>query len=156
MESLIFNQLAFARKNTLRILEGVTESDATRIPENFRNHILWHAGHIYLVQERFAFMLHGFDGQLPESFMALFAAGTTPLTWTETPPSMSEVIEGLGQQKQRIQLALADKLADKAPSPYTTSSGFRLETIGEFLNFTLYHEGMHISTIKHYKMLLSL
>jgi hypothetical protein len=155
METFIFKQLEFARNQTLKVLDGVTESTATRIPEKFRNHILWQGGHIYLVQERFAFSIHGFDAKLPEPFKALFAPGTTPLNWTETPPALSEVTDMLRGQQERIQLALKGRIGEKAPSPYTTSTGMTLETIGEFLNFSLYHEGMHFNSIKHYKVLLN-
>jgi hypothetical protein len=151
----VFKQLEFARSQTLKHLDGVPEIIAARIPEKFRNHILWQAGHIYFVQERFAFLMHGFDAQLPEPFQALFAPGTTPLSWTETPPALSEVIAMLRMQQQRIQQVLKDRIGEKAPSPYTTSSGLTLETIGDFLNFTLYHEGMHFNSIKHYKVLLN-
>jgi hypothetical protein len=151
----VFKQLEFARNQTLKQLDGVSEVMASRIPEKFRNHILWQAGHIYLVQERFAFLIHGFGAQLPESFMERFATGTTPLSWQETPPALSEVTDMLRKQQPRIQQALNDRIGEKAPSPYTTSSGLTLETIGDFLNFTLYHEGMHFSSIKHYKVLLS-
>jgi hypothetical protein len=155
METFVFKQLEFVRNQTLKALDGVPASMAARIPEKFRNHILWQAGHIYLVQERFAFLIHGFDAQLPELFKALFAPGTTPLGWTETPPSLSEVTVMMQQQPQRIQQALKERFWEKAPAPYTTSSGMTLETIGEFLNFSLYHEGMHFNSIKHYKVLLN-
>jgi hypothetical protein len=155
METFVFKQLEFVRNQTLKALEGTPEIMVARIPDKFRNHILWQAGHIYLVQERFAFLIHGFDAQLSEPFKALFAPGTTPLAWTETPPSLSEVIDMLRMQQQRIQLALKDRIGEKAPSPYTTSSGMTLETIGEFLNFSLYHEGMHFNSIKQYKVLLN-
>ncbi|MNC57061.1 DinB superfamily protein [compost metagenome] len=156
MENFLFQQLEFARSQTLKALDGITESDANRIPDKFRNHILWNAGHIYLVQERFAFVLHGLDAQLPESFMTLFAPGTTPLNWTETPPALTEVIDMLQKQPQRIQSALMNSIWDKIPTPYTTSTGITLDTIGSFLNFTFYHEGMHFNVIKHYKVLLNL
>lgn len=151
----VFRQLEFARNQTLKQLDDVSETMAIRIPEKFRNHILWQAGHIYLVQERFAFLIHGLDAQLPESFQALFAPGTTPLSWVDTPPTLTEVIAMLHMQQQRVQQIPRDKIGEKAPSPYTTSSGLTLETIGDFLNFTLYHEGMHFNSIKHYKVLLN-
>ena len=153
MESFVLKQLEFARNQTLKVLDGIPESMAARIPAPFRNHILWQAGHIYLVQERFSYLVHGLDAQIPESFMALFAPGTTPLAWTATPPTLSEVTGMLREQQQRIQQTFKDW--EKAPTPYTTSSGMTLETTGEFLNFLIYHEGMHFSSIKHYKALLN-
>ncbi|MNZ54494.1 DinB superfamily protein [compost metagenome] len=156
MGDFLFKQLEFARSQTLKGLDGITESAATRIPDKFRNHILWNAGHIYLVQERFAFVLHGLEAQLPESFITLFAPGTTPLNWTESPPAFTEVIDMLQKQPQRIQDALKNCIWDKIATPYTTSTGMTLDTIGSFLNFTFYHEGMHYNTIKQYKVLLNL
>lgn len=155
METFVFKQLEFARNQTLKALDGISESMAVRIPDKCRNHLLWQAGHIYLVQERLAFVVHGLDARLPEPFMALFAPGTTPLSWTEAPPTLSEVTVLLGEQQRRIQQAFQNRLGEKAPSPYTTSSGMKLETTGELLNFTLYHEGMHITSIKQYKVLLN-
>jgi hypothetical protein len=155
MVSFIFKQLQFARNQTLKALDGVSESVATRIPDNFKNHILWQAGHIYLVQERFAFLVHQIDGELPESYMALFAPGTSPQSWSGEPPALTEVINLLEKQQQRIQEVLRDRTQEDAPKPYTTSSGLTLGTIGEFLNFTLYHEGMHFNSIKQYKVLLN-
>ncbi|TMV43462.1 DinB family protein [Paenibacillus mesophilus] len=153
MESFVLKQLEFARNQTLKALDGIPESMATRIPATFRNHILWQAGHIYLVQERFSFLLHGLDAQIPEPFMALFAPGTTPLAWTAAPPTLSEVTGMLRDQQRRIQHTFKD--LEKTPAPYTTSSGMTMETTSEFLNFSLYHEGMHFSSIKHYKALLN-
>jgi hypothetical protein len=155
MEKMVFTQLQFVRSQTLKALEGVSEELAARIPDKFRNHILWQAGHIFLVQERFAFMMHGLDHRLPESYINLFAPGTTPLNWTITPPTLAEVQELLAGQQERLQQALAGRLEQTLAAPYTTSTGITLSTTGELINFTLYHEGMHFQAIKQYKVLCS-
>lgn len=154
MEIFVFNQLEFARNQTLKALEDVSEDMAIRIPEGFRNSILWQAGHIYLVQERFAFLLNGLEARIPHSFMALFGPGSTPMSWNEQPPSLSDVRVMLREQQQRLAPELRERVGDKVVQPYTTSSGITLETIGELLNMTLYHEGMHFHGIKMYKTLL--
>ncbi|CAG7616700.1 DinB family protein [Paenibacillus allorhizosphaerae] len=155
MEAIVFKQLEFVRKQTLKVLDGVKDHIAASIPDKFRNHILWQAGHIYLVQERFAFLIHGFDAELPESYKSLFAPGSAPASWTGTAPSLAEVTDLLRNQPQRIRQNLKGRLGESSPSPYTTSSGLTLETIGEFVNFSLYHEGMHFNAIKQYKALLT-
>lgn len=154
MEQVIMNQLAFARNSTLKIVEDVNEVTADKIPTGFRNHIHWHLGHIYTVQERFAFHFSGLPMQLPSQFPELFASGTTPLNWTIAAPSVAELSSMLREQPQRIRTALEGRLNEKAVEPLTTKSGLTMETIGEFLNFTFYHEGMHTSVIKNYKTLL--
>jgi len=155
MEDIVFNQIAFVRKQTLKALDGVTELTATTLPDKFRNHILWQAGHIGLVQERFAFLIHGFDAELPEAYKSLFGPGSAPASWTESAPSLAEVTEWLRDQPQRIERQLKGRLGEASPSPYTTSSGLTLATVGEFVNFSLYHEGMHFQAIKMYKALLA-
>lgn len=155
MVTYLFKQLEFARGQTLMVLDGITENMAVQIPQKFRNHILWQAGHIYVAQERLTFSTQGLAAQLPKSYMAMFAPGTSPLTWTETPPTLSEVKDLLREQPQRIEQALRDRIGEIAPSPYTTSTGLTLETVDEFLSFSFYHEGMHFNSIKHYKMLLN-
>ncbi len=155
MNTYIFKQMQFIRNQTLKTLDGVSENMALAIPEKFRNHILWQAGHIYLVQERFAFQIHGFDTQLPKTFMAWFGPGSTPLDWPENPPALAEIKEMLQEQPYRIEQSLKDRMNEKSPNPYTTSSGMTLENIGEFVNFSLYHEGMHFNAIKQYKVLLN-
>ncbi|WP_028608778.1 DinB family protein [Paenibacillus harenae] len=155
MEHYLFVQLAFVRGQTLKAANGITEENADRIPDGFRNSLRWQLGHIYVVLERFAFQAAGLPQQLPGGFKERFEYGTSPLT---TPaavpvPTLDELKLLLGEQPARIQGALADRLQQKV-EPYTTSAGLTLGTPEQFLSFALYHEGMHNSAIKLYKVLL--
>jgi len=154
LSAFIFDQAAFVRGQTLKALEGVSQETAERVPAPFRNSILWHAGHIYVVQERAAFVLTGLEAKLPESLTERFLFGTSPLDWTGSPPALSDIVSLLREQTERIRETLRGRLDEPSPKPYTTSSGITLTTRGEFLNFTLYHEGMHGQSIRLYKMLL--
>ncbi|MBW7454692.1 DinB family protein [Paenibacillus sepulcri] len=157
MGNFVFNQLAFVRGQTLKLMEGVTEETADRVPEGFRNTIRWNLGHIYVVLERFALQHMGLPQHLPEGFKEQFEYGTSPLN---TPadanvPTLPELEALLKEQQERIREVLGDRLSEKIVPPYTTSSGMTLETPQQFLSFNLYHEGMHLSVIKLYKSLLS-
>lgn len=157
MENFLFKQMAFVRGQTLKMLEGVTEDIADRIPEGFRNTIRWQLGHIYVVLERCAFQYLGLPLHLPTGFKEQFEYGTSPLN---TPvsvlvPTLQELETLLKEQQERIQEALEHRLQEKIVPPYTTSAGMTLETPEQFLSFNLYHEGMHLSVIKLYKSLLS-
>lgn len=55
MDQIIFKQLKFVRSVTVRAVEGLSEGILDSIPEGFNNNIRWNLGHIYLVQEKFAF-----------------------------------------------------------------------------------------------------
>lgn len=157
MEHFLFKQTAFVRGQTLKLMEGVTEEIADRIPEGFRNNIRWNLGHIYVVLERLAFQYIGLPQHLPEGFKEHFEYGTSPLNNPVSirVPTLKELEALLKNQQERIHEALAHRLQEKVNPPYTTSAGMTLETPEQFLSFSLYHEGMHLSVIRLYKSLLS-
>jgi len=146
-DQIVFQQLEFVRKVTIQAVTGISEETLDRIPEGFNNNVRWNLGHIYLVQEKFAFHFAGEPMQLPENFDRLFGRGTKPADWNEEPPTLELLLEMLAAQPARILESLHDRL-DEQVEPYTTGSGLTLSTIGEFINFTLYHEGMHFNSIK--------
>ncbi|MDQ0256819.1 ADP-heptose:LPS heptosyltransferase [Evansella vedderi] len=155
MEEILFKQLQFVRDNTLKTLETITEDHADQIPEGFHNNIRWNLGHIYFVLEVFAFERNELPTKLPQEFYALFAPGTSPAEWKNAPtPTLSELTLLLQEQQGRIKTTLEGRLHEKAKNPLITKSGLNLETVGEFLNFNLFHEGVHFSTIQLYKRLL--
>jgi uncharacterized damage-inducible protein DinB len=156
LEHYLFKQLAFVRDQVLQAVEGVSEEKADQIPDGFRNSIRWQMGHIYVVMERYAFQYMELPLHLPQGFKEQFEYKTSPLT---TPadivvPTLAELKMLLGRQIERIQSELGNRLHDNV-TPYTTSAGMRLESLEQFLSFNLYHEGMHLSVIKIYKVLLS-
>jgi uncharacterized damage-inducible protein DinB len=157
MEHFLFTQMAFVRGQTLKLMDGVTEEIADRIPEGFRNSIRWNLGHIYVVLERFAFQYLGLPLHLPKGFKEQFEFGTSPLNnpVSVPVPTLQELETLLKEQQERIRDVLAHRLQEKIVPPYTTSSGMTLETPEQFLSFNLYHEGMHLNVIKLYKSLLS-
>ncbi|OPA73771.1 hypothetical protein BVG16_27190 [Paenibacillus selenitireducens] len=157
MEHFVFTQMSFVRSQTLKILDGVTEDMADQVPEGFRNTIRWNLGHIYVVLERFAFQYLGLPLQMPEGFKEHFENGTSPLNRHDsvTVPSLQELEVLLNGQIDRIREALQHRLDEELAQPYTTSLGMTLATPQQFLSFSLYHEGMHVSVIKLYKAILS-
>ncbi|WP_268795874.1 DinB family protein [Paenibacillus sp. Root444D2] len=144
------------RGQTLKLMDGITEETADRIPDGFRNTIRWQLGQIYVVLERFAFQYMGLPLRLPEGFKEQFEYGTTPLNRPNSiaVPTLPELESLLKNQQERIRDVLDLRLQEKIVPPYTTSAGMTLETSEQFLSFNLYHEGMHISVIKLYKILL--
>lgn len=156
MPHYLFDQLEFVRKQTLKAVEGLSEEMSDRVPEGFRNTIRWQLGHIHLVTERFAFHFAGLPVKLPESFPVLFGNGTSPLETPEgaVPPTLEELRNLLALQPERIRHDLPPLLHKRIDPPYVTSTGMRLETTEQMINFSLYHEGMHFSVIKLYKKLL--
>ncbi|NBD27078.1 DinB family protein [Paenibacillus glycinis] len=158
MDHYVFNQLEFVRSQTLKLAEGVSEEAADLVPDGFRNNIRWHLGHIYVVLERLAFKYDAMPLDMPSGWTERFESGSSPL---EAPadialPTLDELRDRLGSQIARLRRALEGNLQKPVASPYTTSAGMYLETPQHFLSFNLYHEAMHLSTIRAFKRLLSL
>lgn len=151
MKSYLFKQLRFVRNQTLSHVEGINNESSHRIPKGFNNNIKWNLGHIYVVQENFAFR-HLEDKMLiPRNFKNYFGPGTKPEYWDAAVPDIHELIQLLTNQVLRVEQTLESQLKKSFGKPYVTSTGIQLTTIEEFLSFCLYHEGMHFDAIKSIK-----
>ena len=151
LREFLFNQLKVVRTNTINAVKELSESQAGAIPEGFNNNILWNLGHVYLVQEKFAFGFIPEPMHMPEAFTELFGRETKPSEWKVQPPTLTELIKLLEDQTGRIEESLINRLDEVVGNPFTMPSGLTLKTIGEFLIFSMYHEGMHVQTIRMLK-----
>ena len=145
-EEQIFQQINLVRKATLKVMDSVTEEQADKQPEGFRNTIRWNLGHIYVVQNALISKYGGKLVETPSRYLKLFAPGTKPADWQGDIPSLVELKQELEEQPARLKEALTGQLNDEAKEPFLS-----LSTVGEILNFTLYHEGVHTGTIKAVK-----
>ncbi|KYG28227.1 DinB family protein [Alkalihalobacillus trypoxylicola] len=155
MSDYIFTQLRFVRANTLRDVVDINNKMSEIIPVGFNNNIKWNLGHIYFIQERFAFHFAKETLWLPEPFTELFRPGTKPGSDGQIEVELSEIIQLLEGQIDRIESTFKNRLKEKTEESYTTSKGLHLSTIEEFLSFCLYHEGMHYEKIKLLKKLIT-
>ncbi|WP_010530194.1 DinB family protein [Lentibacillus jeotgali] len=145
-EEMIFQQINLVRQNTLNEMEDLSEEQADQIPEGFRNTIRWNLGHIYTVQNVLLSKFGGKNIETPPRYLELFAPGTKPADWQGDVPTLDELGQLLEEQPVKLREALSGQLDEKAAEPFQS-----LSTIGEILNFTMYHEGMHVGTIKGLK-----
>jgi len=151
--SALLTQAEIVRSLTLAAVQAMHEEEADVQPEGFNNTIRWHLGHIYLVQERLAFHYAGFPVDAPQPYIDLFGNGTKPADWTTAPPSLAELGSRLTEQPGRIRTLLGEKLHEPPAVPFSRFEG-KLDTIGAILGYSLYHEGLHLSSIKTIKRLI--
>ncbi|WP_334074455.1 MULTISPECIES: DinB family protein [Paenibacillus] len=156
MSNYIFTQLNFVRNNTLQLVSTLDERKSEILLEGLSNHVKWNLGHIYFVQEKFAFHFLGEEMLLPPGFAELYAPGTRPGSEPADGFALAEILDLLDGQMTRIEAALSARLKEEVKQPYTTSKGLRLSRVDEFLSFCLYHEGMHFEKIKTILRLIEL
>jgi len=66
------------RGKTLRLLQDVTGKDARWFPPGLHNHILWHAGHSYVLVESLAMEATGQQPDIPEGWFEMFSWKSDP------------------------------------------------------------------------------
>ncbi|RXJ04579.1 DinB family protein [Anaerobacillus alkaliphilus] len=149
-ESGIFKQASFYRSMTLMNVRHVTEEMADQQPGGFNNTIRWNVGHILSAQDAMLTSALGRESYLPESYAKLFAPGTKPSEWSnDEVPDLKTLYRALKDQEETLKEVLAGKLSEEAVKPFRLGEWIEMPTLGEIYNFSLFHEGMHISTIKH-------
>ncbi|AQQ55538.1 DinB family protein [Planococcus lenghuensis] len=149
MENHIIKQLWIARENTINFVKNLEEATSELVPDQLNNNIKWNLGHIYVVSEKFLFHFIGEKTKFPSNYLAFFDTGTSPTDWRAKPPTLEELIDVLSEQIKRINLTLSGRMDEQVKETYTTSTGFELIIVKEFVSFCLYHEGMHFGAIKN-------
>ncbi len=150
----LLKQLQFARQSTIDYVKQLEERRFEVTPKGFNNHIKWNLGHIYVALEKIVFRLTGEKTEFPVNFPELFSPGTSPKEWTMEAPETTELINALEEQLERLDSLLSKRLDNAIPEEYTTSTGLQISTIGDCVNFIIYHEGMHFGIIKSINQVL--
>lgn len=146
MNDMVLRQVEVVRAITLQKLESITEDVADIMPKGFNNTIRWNAGHILIVQDQLASNFAGLPQQLSPEFVTLFGNRTRPSKWQVEPPTLHTLSNELKRQTAYIKESLGSRLQERAIKPFVRL-GFKMETIGEILAFSLHHEGMHTGVI---------
>lgn len=154
MSNFVMDQLKYVRRQAIEYVKGMDDSTTEIIPIGLKNHIKWNLGHMYVIHEKFAFQLAGQETQYPANFNKLFDPGTKPSDWNIEPPTLSQLIDLLTEQMQRVEQVLSNRLTEKIDSPYQSSTGLTFTAVEQLLGFLIYHEAMHFATIKNIKSLI--
>jgi uncharacterized damage-inducible protein DinB len=104
-DQTLVDLLVEIRGAMLRIIEGVDDETATwRVP-GLANHILWHAGHAYVVVEWLTMGALGREPDAPAGWFELFSWESDPANIPpEQFPTLSVVKAKLREQEQRLRL----------------------------------------------------
>lgn len=91
------------RGSLLGVLKGVDETAARFTPAGLSNHIVWHAGHAYVVVEWLTMGALGLDPIAPAGWFELFSwESKTVAIPAEKFPPLAEVVRELQSQHQRL------------------------------------------------------
>lgn len=140
------------RQRFIKVVKELSDEELNYIPEGFNNNILWNAGHVILVQQRLVYSLSGLAIKVSDDFASHFKPGSSPKNWQNTPDRglVQDFLTTLPEQFE------ADYKAGifQTFTPYTTSTGFQLNSFEEAVIFNNFHEGLHFGTILALRKLL--
>jgi hypothetical protein len=133
------------RGKTLRLLQGVTDQEAQRSPRGLHNHILWHAGHSYVLVESLAMEAIGNKPEIPEGWFDIFSwksdpGRVAPDRW----PPLAQVAARLAEQHLRLRQMIEPLSPEQLSSPI---SGNPSRTIRYAIVHGLHDEACHSGEI---------
>ena len=91
------------RGKTLLILDATPAEFTLRAPPGLGNHILWYAGHSYVVVETLTMRALGRKPEIPEGWFEMFSWDSRPaLVSPDRWPPLAEVMAQLRAQQERL------------------------------------------------------
>jgi hypothetical protein len=110
--------LGEVRGKTLRLLQGVSEKEAHWTPPGLHNHILWHAGHSYVLVESLTMEAIGQQPQIPNGWFEMFSWRSDPArVAADRWPPLSEVVAQLTEQQVRLRHVIGGLSDEQLSSP---------------------------------------
>ena len=134
------------RRALVAVVDALPDAARTAVPDGFRNHVLWNAGHLAATEQLLSFGLAGRDLDLPHGFVEDFRKGSSPLDWRRE-WAWDEVRGLLLALPDRTEAAYRDGQLGAFARPYRTTPGVVLATVEDAARFNLYHEGLHLGTV---------
>lgn len=137
-----FNVTKFNRKCILAIVEGLSQEQLNTIPQGFKNNIAWNIGHTIVTQQLLVYKLSGLPCLISDETIANYGKGSTANT-AMTSEEMKSLLSELMPLSDKME---ADYNAGVFTSynKYTTSLGFELTDVEKAIQFSNYHEGIHL------------
>ncbi len=129
----------------LNILENLTLSQVNKIPQGFRNNIIWNAAHLIVTQQLLYYKLSGLAIGINDEMVKKYTKGTAPendITLEEFETIKKQLIIFVDTSKEDYNNHIF-----KIFHPYPTSANVTLNTIDEAIQFNNFHEGLHLGYI---------
>ena len=140
-----FEILKLSRQYIFKNIESLSIEQFNKIPDGFKNNIVWNIAHLVVTQQLLCYKLSGLECAVSEEMIEKFQNGTAPSL-----PVSKEEFESISAQF----LSLPEKLEQDFTkgifinyNEYTLSTQLTLNSIDDAIIFNTYHEGIHLGII---------
>ena len=130
----------------------MTVEQMLRIPDSHRNSVFWNVAHLLVTQQLLMYRLSGLPLQIEESLVERYGKGSEA-TEEVSPEDVEFVKENLVPLCEKAQQDY-ERGVFKSYEPYMTSTGIELTTLDEALEFSTFHDGIHLGVVLSLKKLV--
>jgi len=145
---IVRNQTLQSRTVILKILESLRGYE-DEIPPKWNNNALWHAGHLVITNRLLTYKLMGEKLGYSDDYRDWFKKGSDPSKWSDAKvkPDYEEILPEIIKGTEELFDDIQDVWDEPYPEEYTTSLGVVLTNPREALNFSMFHDGIHLGML---------
>lgn len=141
----IFEITGASRNIISQILENNSLEKLNKIPEGFKNNLIWNIAHVVVVQQMLVYKLSGLPMMISDEMVEKYKKGTKPeqdATQAEVDEIKSLLFKTITQTKADFDNKIFENYSE-----YPTSTGFVIRNAKDAMAFNYFHEGLHIGVI---------
>ena len=134
-----------SRKIVSQFLDNYSLEQLNKIPEGFKNNLIWNIAHIVVTQQLLVYKFSGLPMMVSDELVQKYMKGTKP----ELDASQDEVDEIKSLLSKTVDQTEEDydNGIFKNYQEYPTSTGFVLKNVEDAMAFNNFHEGLHIGIL---------
>ncbi len=133
------------RRLMQKILDNYSLEQLNKVPEGFKNNLIWNIAHVIVTQQLLVYKLSGLPMLVDNAMVNAFRKGTKTegiVTQEEVHKIKSLLFSTLDQTQKDLGAGLF-----KSFQEYPTSTGFVLKSTEDAMNFNNFHEGIHLGYV---------
>ena len=126
-------------------IESFSLEELNKIPQGFKNNIIWNIAHLIASQQVLVYKLSGLPTLISDDMIEMFRKGSKPqrdLTQKEVDEIKGLLFSTVEKTKEDYKIGVF-----KSYQSYTTSTNSTLTNVEDALSFNNFHEGIHLGYI---------
>ena len=131
-----------SRKIVSQFLDSYPLEQLNKIPEGFKNNLIWNIAHIVVTQQLLVYKFSGLPMLISDELAQKYMKGTKP-ELDATQADIEEIKSLLSKTIDQTEEDY-DNGIFKNYQEYPTSTGFVLRNVEDAMVFNNFHEGLHI------------
>lgn len=141
-----------SRNMVSKLIQGYTLEQLNKVPEGFKNNLIWNIGHIVVTQQLLVYKLSGLPMMVSDELVEKYKKETKTehvASQKEVDKILSLLTETVKKTEEDINNNLFQNFTE-----YPTSTGYVLKSAQDAMAFNNFHEGIHIGVIMSLRKLV--